>query len=283
MTEKKNFYIYKWEERFRKALEGAYRVTVSIRDLEEEDCREALQALRAAGTQVYCALPVLWKPEKDPAIEAALPFIDGWYAGNIGQIRPLLDSGKPVMGDAGLNVFNEETARVLKHLGLSGATLSYELEEGRSWETNLSREAMGDRRSTASATGREAGADVPLRGTPSESVRPGKSLTPSAAFNGFFEYEVLRYGRVPAMVSEYCPLAGAEGVRGTGCGRCREENPVWLKDFKGERYPVLLDSRDCRSLILSRKPLDRPEADALAEERDDVIRRICVFSKEDFR
>ncbi len=59
MTEKKNFYIYKWEERFRKALEGAYRVTVSIRDLEEEDCRAALQALRAAGTQVYCALPVL--------------------------------------------------------------------------------------------------------------------------------------------------------------------------------------------------------------------------------
>ena len=92
-----------------------------------------------------------------------------------------------------------------------------------------------------------------------------------------FEYELLRYGRVPAMISEYCPLAGAEGIRGSGCGRCREENPVWLKDFKGERYPVLLEPRGCTALILSRKPLDRPWADELASDRDDVIRRLCIF------
>ena len=277
MTEKKNFYIYKGERRFRKEAEGAFRVTVSIRDLADAGCREDLKALRDGGTRVYCALPVLWRPEQGPDFDDVLTDIDGWYAGNLGQIETLLGTGKPVMGDAGLNVFNEETVCVLNNLGLSGATLSYELEEGRFWETNLSREAMGDRRSTASATGREAGVDVPLRGTPSESVRPGKSLTPSAAFNGSFEYEVLRYGRVPAMVSEYCPLAGAESLRGTGCGLCREQNPVWLKDFKGERYPVLLNPDACTSLILSRRPLDRPWAEQLAADRPDIIQRICLF------
>ena len=190
MTEKKNYYIYKWERRFRKAAEGAYRITVSIRDLADAGCREDLRALRESGTRVYCALPVLWRPGQGPDFGEILPEIDGWYAGNLGQIEALLGTGKPVMGDAGLNVFNEETALVLSGLGLCGATLSYELEDGPMWASAPTTEScpmqacdlpQGQSRTPVHCDWRAGGedrADVPLRESP-ERERPRGKYTRS--------------------------------------------------------------------------------------------------------
>ena len=48
--------------------------------------------------------------------------------GNIGHIQFARNHGMSVRGDYGLNVFNSETLRALRHLGLKSATLSFELQ-----------------------------------------------------------------------------------------------------------------------------------------------------------
>ena len=292
---KTNHYIYKWTpemaEKLEKSSKPGDRFSVSIRDFDDPEHRASFAALRKKGRECYCVLPVLWRPGQGPDPEEIVEEVDGFYAGNLGQIRRLLDTEKPVMGDAGLNVFNRETALLLERSGLCGATVSYELER-EEWENCLplsgtaSGGATSPRRGEA---GREEDRNDP--GSPQRREEDRSDLgSPlwgelsakqtergERGERGPFETEILRSGRVPAMISEYCPLAGAEGIRGSGCGKCRDENPVWLKDFKGERYPVLLEPRGCTALILSRKPLDRPWADELAAKRDDVIRRICIF------
>ena len=289
---KTNHYIYKWTpemaEKLEKSSKPGDRFSVSIRDFDDPEHRASFAALRKKGRECYCVLPVLWRPGQGPDPEEIVEEVDGFYAGNLGQIRRLLDTEKPVMGDVGLNVFNRETALLLERSGLCGATVSYELER-EEWENCLplsgtaSGGATSPRRGEA---GREEDRNDP--GSPQRREEDRSDLgsplwgelsakQTERGERGPFETEILRSGRVPAMISEYCPLAGAEGIRGSGCGKCRDENPVWLKDFKGERYPVLLEPRGCTALILSRKPLDRPWADELAAERDDVIRRICIF------
>ncbi len=47
--------------------------------------------------------------------------------GNIGHIQYVKSNGFQVRGDFGLNVFNSQTLKVLKDLGLLSATLSFEL------------------------------------------------------------------------------------------------------------------------------------------------------------
>ena len=250
-TGKINYYIYIWKDGMEtglaEKLRPGDRISVSIRDLGLERNRETFAQLRRQGVELWAFLPVLWKPGQGPSPEEIAPQIDGWYAGNIGQIRRLLDTGKPVYGDAGLNVFNRETAEVFAGLGLSGVTLSYEL-------------------------GKESVKEI-LEDTSSDyCCHPERSEGSSP-----ISFELLRSGRIPAMVSEYCPFAGAEGIRGDRCGRCRKDNPVWLKDFKGERYPVLLDPAGCTSLILSRRSLDRPVTGIGTASDLDLIERICVF------
>ena len=48
--------------------------------------------------------------------------------GNIGHIQFARNHGMNVRGDYGLNVFNSETLKALRHLGLKSATLSFELQ-----------------------------------------------------------------------------------------------------------------------------------------------------------
>ncbi|MCX7842977.1 MAG: DUF3656 domain-containing protein [Clostridia bacterium] len=70
------------------------------------------------------------------------------------------------------------------------------------------------------------------------------------------EKEVIAYGRLPVMTSEYCP--GGILKRGfddkAACTGCRSES-YKLKDRKGMEFPILCDKIDCRSTIFNSKVL----------------------------
>lgn len=230
-----NYYYYDYNDIDTKTPKPGDRVTLSIRGFDSEVVREKAELLRGRGVEVCAFLPVLWETSPgQKEINEAVPLIDGFYVGNIGQIRLAEKTGLPLYGDAGLNVFNSETALFFMEAGLRSVTLSYELREEAALLAKQINQAV------------------------SEAGRGAALMT-----------ECLVKGRVPAMVSRYCPLAGAQGIKGDKCGTCQKNGAVFLTDRKGEAYPVLLDDTNCTSLILSR-----------AEEKNRPgghIRRYCIY------
>ena len=237
---RRNLYFYRWDREYMSAAQQSFRVSCSINAFEYDDDLEDLQKLRNMGVEVYAFLPVLWKDDGSISPEELGELVDGVYVSNAGQISWGKKTGKPLMADAGLNIYNGEAAVFYAEQGFGGAVISYELDQ----------------------------------------VEEGfmKALKKSAAGSDL-ELEILRYGRVPAMVSEYCPLAGAEGIRGRSCGKCMEHNPVYLKDNRGERYPVILDDTGCTSLILSKEPLNRKNSAKGIKGWENRIERITVFNE----
>ena len=60
--------------------------------------------------------------------------------------------------------------------------------------------------------------------------------------------EVAVGGRIPVMVSGHCPVGDLNF-----CGGRKEQKDFFLKDRKGQFYPILADPEDCRSMILSHR------------------------------
>ncbi len=87
--------------------------------------------------------------------------------------------------------------------------------------------------------------------------------------------EVIVYGRIPVMISEYCPVGsvkGGFGADGRCDGACRRGNYM-LKDRKGAKFPVIPDKIDCRSIILNSSVLFVPgDLDKIAGAGIDTVR-----------
>lgn len=68
-----------------------------------------------------------------------------------------------------------------------------------------------------------------------------------------FEKEIVAYGRVPVMTSEYCPVGSIAGgyKSGTVCSGACEKGIYRMKDRVGKEFPVHCDRIDCRSTIFN--------------------------------
>jgi len=90
-----------------------------------------------------------------------------------------------------------------------------------------------------------------------------------------YEMEVLVYGRIPLMVSEYCPVGSVLGGFGKNqkCSQACDRGVYRLKDRKGVEFPVICDKIDCRSTILNSNVLYVGDSmDEIRESGIDVIR-----------
>jgi putative protease len=66
--------------------------------------------------------------------------------------------------------------------------------------------------------------------------------------------ELVVYGRIPLMTSEYCPIGSILGgaTLGRKCsGPCDNEGMYGLRDRKGMEFPVICDKIDCRSTLMN--------------------------------
>lgn len=238
-----------------------------VRNLEN---LRALKQLQCQGVKIFGVLPVIsggchdaqiqrWRQHEPkaawefdepggPVDESICP--DGIYMGNQGQLALMENFTGPKFGDAGFNVFNSAAADFWSSCGLNGVTLSYELEPVETLELLKAVYRKNNWR---------RGEAHPL--------------------------EILLYGRVPVMVSEYCPIAGAAGSEGDHCGKCADVEAIYLKARKGEQYPVILDRKSCRSLILSADRIHRQAAlmgllsQLDAEFLSRLSYRVCVFDE----
>lgn len=79
--------------------------------------------------------------------------------------------------------------------------------------------------------------------------------------------EVIVYGRIPLMTSEYCSVGSVAGGfdSKTKCSAACEKGEYYLKDRMGAKFPVLCDRIDCRSTIFNSNVL-------LLEENIDKIK-----------
>ncbi len=68
-----------------------------------------------------------------------------------------------------------------------------------------------------------------------------------------FEKEIVAYGRVPVMMSEYCPAGSIAGgyKSGTACSGVCEKGVYRMRDRVGKEFPVHCDRIDCRSTIFN--------------------------------
>ena len=152
----------------------------------------------------------------------------GIAVGNLGWIEPFVEAGVNVFGDYGLNLYNSMDFLLAEELGIKEAVISHE-------------------------------------------ANPEDIL--EIDFHGVIPEVVLK-GKIPVMTSEHCLFAPssawpgktdsserseseAEGRCPVGdfnfCARKEDQGRFFLKDRKGQFYPILIEPTDCRSVILSCK------------------------------
>lgn len=72
------------------------------------------------------------------------------------------------------------------------------------------------------------------------------------------EKEIIVYGYLPLMETEYCVLGGTSGRRGNEercTNECKGNTYYGLLDRKGKTFPVISNGKTCTSLILNSQPL----------------------------
>ncbi|EPR14283.1 U32 family peptidase [Ruminiclostridium papyrosolvens] len=75
-----------------------------------------------------------------------------------------------------------------------------------------------------------------------------------------FDTELVVYGKIPVMTSEYCPVGGSVGkCEPQKCGKLCKNGVYKLSDRKGAEFLVKSDCIDCRSTIFNSNVLFAPE------------------------
>jgi len=92
---------------------------------------DTMDLSRFAGrTRLFAVLPRIFRTEDEENFRDILkntPLLQGVLAGNLGHLPIVEGLGLELRGDFGLNVFNSRALLFLKSLGLSSATVSFEL------------------------------------------------------------------------------------------------------------------------------------------------------------
>ena len=96
-------------------------------------CPDAIRACQEAGVEVAVLLPrICWDREKNKLEQELKVFQDlgvtQALAGTLDGVQRALDLGFTVNSDFGIGVYNSQTLKELKRLGVSAATASFELK-----------------------------------------------------------------------------------------------------------------------------------------------------------
>ncbi len=94
--------------------------------------------------------------------------------------------------------------------------------------------------------------------------------------------ETVVYGRLPIMISEYCPVGCVEGGfnSSSGCSGCCRKGDYTLKDRMGVEFPIVCDNTTCRSTILNSKVLFVPEMLKDLTQSGVSILRLYIWNEE---
>ncbi|WP_242855647.1 U32 family peptidase [Ruminiclostridium josui] len=97
-----------------------------------------------------------------------------------------------------------------------------------------------------------------------------------------FDTELVVYGKIPVMTSEYCPVGGSVGkCEPQKCDKLCKSGVYKLSDRKGAEFLVKSDCVDCRSTIFNSNALFAPElSEQISKTGIDYIRLSFVDETE---
>jgi len=268
-----SIFFYKWNENIDYSRLGADRIYLPLTSLSMPEFNKKADSARRAGTEIFVWLPSItrgnyskladkfdkkfmsgsadgFKPESDGKYG-----IDGVLVGNIGTVRrfrntvyvhqgSISSDNLKLAGDIALNIFNSCSLYEAARMGLDSAALSVELTL-----KQVRQIAVRSRDTTE-------GLNMP-------------------------DIEVVVYGRLPLMTSEYCPVGCTEGgfAAKSACSGCCSRGDYKLRDRMGKEFPVLCDRIDCKSTILNSDVLFVPEAVSELAEAGVGLFRLYIWDE----
>lgn len=248
-----SLYFYKWNPSFDYVDLGADRVYLPLAAVERSEFESTVKALKAERVQVYGWIPPITRGNYEGLIERFIQkldalgssMLDGILVGNIGTAERLKGRGLHLSGDISMNLFNSMSVWKMSEIGLESLTLSVELTL--SQVVDISKKLMADNGS-----------------------RPA--------------LETAVYGRLPLMISEYCPVGCTEGgyTSSAKCSGCCSKGDSALQDRLGFEFPVICDRLDCRSTILNSNLLFIPDDVGSLKKAGVDIFRMYIWD-EDFQ
>ncbi|HVI40442.1 MAG TPA: U32 family peptidase, partial [Anaerovoracaceae bacterium] len=181
----------------------------------------------------------------------------GIAVGNLGWIEPFVTAGVNVFGDYGLNLYNSMDFLLAGELGIKEAVIAHEADPDDILEMDFHGVVP----------------EVVLRGKIPVMTSAYCIFAPSSAWPGKTDSSERTEKFQPAKAGEfpygtYQTFAFANEVRCASesetegrcpvgdlnfCGLKEEQAGYFLKDRKGQFYPILTNYADCRSVILSHK------------------------------
>jgi putative protease len=237
-------FFYNWDKRYNPSvLEHADRLYLPFGSFLDPENLKFLEKYREGNCRIFAWIPSVTRGNYDSLVRDKLSMIVEW--GIEGILLGNLGSIQMCAGKyPGLKVFGDFQLNVLN---------SFSLEE----MYNMGLDGIS--------------LSVELNMSQINSLRDVKGLNK----------EVIVYGRIPLMTSEYCPVGSVEGGFGpeSRCkGSCRKGN-YYLKDRKGAKFPVLCDRIDCRSVILNSNIIFVPDSlDRISKAGIDSV-RLNVFDE----
>lgn len=243
----------------------------AIRTLEGRTLKDIIQLNKSnkqnecnerRKTEFFVWLPSITRGNYDSLIKRILPEIidlgiDGVLTGNVGTMEYVrhLSSDIKLACDYSYNIFNSYTAETLYEADADSLTLSYELTLEQI--DNMSR------------------------------VLENKGIKK--------DKEIVVYGRIPLMITEYCPVGAIndksftdrssgsslndDGIlnKGTTCATCVSRSctkgAYFLQDRMKEHFPLYNDRIDCRTTIFNSKVLFMADnMDQISRAGADILR-----------
>jgi len=228
-------YFYKWDEERASACRdlNADRLYLPFSALLNESARREVRTYRNEGMEVFAWIPSVTRGNYDSLIKSRLRAvvetgIDGLLVGNLGTLQCIYSASADIFkGDEGnrLKIAGDYALNVFNSLSLE------ELK------------GLG-------LSGITLSPEMTLAQIENLKRIPGLAK------------ETVVYGRIPLMVSEYCPVGSIAGgfSEGSKCDEACRKGEYHLKDRKGMEFPLLCDRTDCRSALLNANVLFVPDS-----------------------
>lgn len=266
-------YLYKWEQGTDLADIGADRIYLPFSAMCRSGFEEAVKSARNSGKEVFCWLPAVTKGNYEKLLDKFIQDIsekpegqigiDGILASNIGTVQKLRGINRiKLAGDISLNLFNAYSAAKAASLGIDSAAISVELNMRQIYEMT---ENLGRTLCIAEAI-------------------TGEMLDTAACekAQGSLGLEAAVYGRLPLMISEYCPVGSVKGdfCSSSKCSGCCSRGSYTLQDRLGLGFPVLCDNIDCRSTVLNSSVLFVPDSLKNLTEAGISIFRLYIWDED---
>jgi len=280
-----SLYFYKWDRNKNLSGLGADRVYLPFAVLEKPGFGDVVSSLKTEGVQVFGWLPSITRGNYKELINRFLKklnksvetgnTIEDCNVGKTGSTAETGRTGKTGRtGEAGSSGVSADSCFDGILAGNIGTFVEFS-KSGLRLAGDISMNlfnALSLRK--ASKFGPESAA-LSLEMTLQQIHELSSSLSSRPAL------EAAVYGRLPLMISEYCPVGCTAGgyKASSKCSGCCGEGEYMLKDRLGVEFPVLCDRIDCRSTVLNSTVLFVPDGvNSLRKAGIDIF-RLYIFDE----